>query len=106
MTDESTQRWGSTLDSVVVYAQGAICRRLARGSVSPDGRVRVTGLPRSLDPGSLRARVLGASGVRVTEARVEVEAEPRRPVRPTSCGARRIGCATSTRPRRDGGTVS
>ncbi|WP_406162088.1 DUF4139 domain-containing protein [Streptomyces sp. NBC_01005] len=76
MTDESTQRWGSTLDSVVVYAQGAICRRLARGSVSPDGRVRVTGLPRSLDPGSLRARVLGASGVRVTEARVEVEAEP------------------------------
>ncbi|MET8330168.1 DUF4139 domain-containing protein [Streptomyces sp. NPDC005181] len=76
MTAESTQRWGSTLDSVVVYAQGAVCRRLARGSVSPDGRVRVTGLPRSLDPGSLRTRVLGAPGVRVTEARVEVEAEP------------------------------
>ncbi|GGN88188.1 hypothetical protein GCM10011579_081730 [Streptomyces albiflavescens] len=75
MTAESTQRWGSTLDSVVVYAQGAVCRRLARGSVSSDGRVRVTGLPRSLDPGSLRARVLGAPGVRVTEARVEVEAE-------------------------------
>ncbi|MFI1393835.1 DUF4139 domain-containing protein [Streptomyces sp. NPDC020681] len=76
MTAGSTQRLGSTLDSVVVYAQGAVCRRLARGSVPPDGRVRVTGLPRSLDPGSLRARVLGASGVRVTEARVEVEAEP------------------------------
>lgn len=76
MTDESAQRWGSTLDSVVVYAQGAICRRLARGSVSPDGRVRVTGLPRSLDPGSLRAGVLGSPGVRVTEARVDVEAEP------------------------------
>ncbi|MGW0581972.1 DUF4140 domain-containing protein, partial [Streptomyces sp. NPDC002920] len=76
MTAESTQRWGSTLDSVVVYAQGAVCRRLARGSVPPDGRVRVTGLPRSLDPGSLRAHVLGAPGVRVTEARVEVEAEP------------------------------
>lgn len=76
MTAETTPRWGSTLDSVVVYAQGAVCRRLARGSVSPDGRVRVTGLPRSLDPGSLRARVLGAPGVRVTEARVEVEAEP------------------------------
>ncbi|MBT2451007.1 DUF4139 domain-containing protein [Streptomyces sp. ISL-43] len=76
MTVESTQRWGSTLDSVVVYARGAVCRRLARGSVPPDGRVRVTGLPRSLDPGSLRARVLGAPGVRVTEARVEVEAEP------------------------------
>ncbi|MFF0049727.1 DUF4139 domain-containing protein [Streptomyces sp. NPDC005498] len=76
MTAETTPRWGSTLDSVVVYAQGAVCRRLARGTVSPDGRVRVTGLPRSLDPGSLRARVLGAVGVRVTEARVEVEAEP------------------------------
>ncbi|AJF68835.1 hypothetical protein SVTN_35460 [Streptomyces vietnamensis] len=60
----------------MVYAQGALCRRLARGTVPPDGRVRVTGLPRSLDPGSLRARVLGASGARVTEARVEVEAEP------------------------------
>ncbi|MFD7320379.1 DUF4139 domain-containing protein [Streptomyces sp. NPDC059875] len=76
MTAESAHRWESTLDSVVVYAQGALCRRLARGAVPPDGRVRVTGLPRSLDPGSLRARVLGAPGVRVTEARVEVEAEP------------------------------
>ncbi|WP_307711647.1 DUF4139 domain-containing protein [Streptomyces sp. V4I23] len=77
MTAETAQqRWGSTLESVVVYAQGAVCRRLARGSVPPDGRVRVTGLPRSLDPGSLRARVLRTAGVRVTEVRVEVEAEP------------------------------
>ncbi|MDT0572683.1 DUF4139 domain-containing protein [Streptomyces sp. DSM 3412] len=76
MTVEAAQRWGSTLDSVVVYAQGAVCRRLARGIVPPDGRVRVTGLPHSLDPGSLRARVLGAPGVRVAEARVEVEAQP------------------------------
>lgn len=76
MTAEPAQRWGSTLDSVVVYAQGAVCRRLARGIVPPDGRIRVTGLPRSLDPGSLRARVLGAPGLRVTEARVDVEAEP------------------------------
>ncbi|MET9651141.1 DUF4139 domain-containing protein [Streptomyces sp. NPDC006460] len=76
MTAETEHRWGSTLDSVVVYARGAVCRRLARGGVGPDGRVRVTGLPRTLDPGSLRARVLGAAGVRVTEARVEVEAEP------------------------------
>ncbi|MEX0167610.1 DUF4139 domain-containing protein [Streptomyces sp. LMG1-1-1.1] len=74
MTDGSEQRWGSALDSVVVYARGAVCRRLARGTVGPDGRVRVTGLPRSLDPGSLRARVLGTPGVRVTEARVVVEA--------------------------------
>ncbi|MDQ0578838.1 DUF4139 domain-containing protein [Streptomyces rishiriensis] len=76
MKARTAQRWGSALDSVVVYAQGAVCRRLASGSVPADGRVRVTGLPRSLDPGSLRARVTGASGVRVTEARVEVEAEP------------------------------
>ncbi|MFJ4467013.1 DUF4139 domain-containing protein [Streptomyces sp. NPDC089424] len=75
--------WASTLDSVVVYAQGALCRRLARGTVPEDGRVRVTGLPRSMDPGSLRARVVGGTGVRVTEARVEVEAE-----RP---GARPVG---------------
>ncbi|MGV9560562.1 DUF4139 domain-containing protein [Streptomyces sp. NPDC003522] len=77
MRVEEARSWGSALDSVVVYAQGALCRRLARGSVPPDGRVRVTGLPRSLDPGSLRARVLGTPGVRVVEARVEVGAEPR-----------------------------
>ncbi|MFE2479047.1 DUF4139 domain-containing protein [Streptomyces sp. NPDC059389] len=71
-----TARWGSALDSVVVYAQGAVCRRLARGSVPPDARLRVSGLPRSLDPDSLRVRVLNAPGVRVTEARVEVESEP------------------------------
>lgn len=76
MTAETAQRWGSTLDAVVVYARGAVCHRLARGGVPQDGRVRVTGLPRSIDPGSLRARVLSASGVRVTEARVEAEAEP------------------------------
>ncbi|MFG2486187.1 DUF4139 domain-containing protein [Streptomyces virginiae] len=76
MTTETAQRWSSTLDSVVVYAQGAVCSRLVRGSMPADGRVRVTGLPRSLDPGSLRARVLSAPGVRVTEARVEVEAAP------------------------------
>ncbi|MFI6106710.1 DUF4139 domain-containing protein [Streptomyces sp. NPDC051310] len=76
MTAETAQRWASTLDSVVVYAQGAVCRRRARVGVPPDGRVRVTGLPRSLDADSLRARALHRPGVRVTEARVEVEAEP------------------------------
>ncbi|MFE0794237.1 DUF4139 domain-containing protein [Streptomyces mutabilis] len=76
MMAEAVPRWASTLDSVVVYAQGALCRRLARGSVPRDGRVRVTGLPRSMDPGSLRVRVVGAGGARVTEARVAVEAEP------------------------------
>ncbi|MFF9352498.1 DUF4139 domain-containing protein [Streptomyces sp. NPDC014734] len=77
MAAESARRWGSTLDSVLVYAQGAVCRRLARGTVPADGRVRVTGLPRALDPDSLRARVPGTPGVRVTEVRTEVEAEPR-----------------------------
>ncbi|MFJ3768864.1 DUF4139 domain-containing protein [Streptomyces sp. NPDC090082] len=77
MTVGTARRWGSALDAVVVYAQGALCRRLARGTVPPDGRVRVTGLPRTVDPGSLRVRVLGGSAVRVTEARVEVEAAPR-----------------------------
>ncbi|MFE0642928.1 DUF4139 domain-containing protein [Streptomyces sp. NPDC058877] len=77
MTAGAGPGWGSTLDSVVVYAQGALCRRVARGIVPQDGRVRVVGLPRSLDPDSLRARVSGGSAARVTEARVEVEAEPR-----------------------------
>ncbi|MCX5401682.1 DUF4139 domain-containing protein [Streptomyces sp. NBC_00102] len=76
MTAGPARSWESTLDSVVVYAQGAVCRRLARGTVPPDGRVRVTGLPRTVDPGSLRARVRGSSGPRVTEARVEAEAGP------------------------------
>ncbi|MFJ3925222.1 DUF4139 domain-containing protein [Streptomyces sp. NPDC090022] len=76
MTAGRADGWRSDLDAVVVYAQGAVCRRLARGTVPPDGRVRVTGLPRSLEPGSLRARVLGVPGARVTEARVEIEAEP------------------------------
>lgn len=76
MTNKTARTWGSTLDSVVVYAQGAVCRRLVRGNMPPDARLRVTGLPRSLDPATLRARVLNAPGVRVTEARVEVEAEP------------------------------
>lgn len=76
MKSAEAPRWGSDLDAVVVYAQGALCSRLARGTVPSDGRVLVTGLPRSLDPGSVRARVVGDSGVRVTEVRVEVGAEP------------------------------
>ncbi|MBE8475491.1 DUF4139 domain-containing protein [Streptomyces justiciae] len=76
MKSEGVPRWASTLDAVVVYAQGALCSRLARGTVPPDGRVLVTGLPRTVDPGSVRARVTGDSGARVTSVRVEVEAEP------------------------------
>ncbi|MGW4873941.1 DUF4139 domain-containing protein [Streptomyces chartreusis] len=76
MKSEAAAEWASSLDAVAVYAQGALCTRVARGSVPADGRVRVTGLPRSMDAGSLRATVVGNQGVRVTEVRVEVDAEP------------------------------
>ncbi|MFD7906586.1 DUF4139 domain-containing protein [Kitasatospora sp. NPDC059747] len=68
----------SVLDSVVVYAEGAVCRRRATVPVPADGRLRLTGLPRTLDGRSLRARVLaGPAGTAVTEARVEQLAEIR-----------------------------
>lgn len=79
MESEEAPRWASALDTVVVYAQGALCSRLARGTVPSGGRVLVTGLPRSLDTGSVRARVVGDSGAHVTEVRVEVTAEPSGP---------------------------
>ncbi|GAA2155835.1 hypothetical protein GCM10009760_56150 [Kitasatospora kazusensis] len=63
----------------MVYASGALCRRRARVTVPPDGRVRLSGLPRVLDPGSLRASVLGGDGLRVTEVRLAEEAELRAP---------------------------
>lgn len=69
-------RWESVLDSVVVYASGALCRRHARGTVPADGRVRLTGLPRVADASSLRASVL-SGGARVTSVRLESEAELR-----------------------------
>ncbi|MFD0276887.1 DUF4139 domain-containing protein [Kitasatospora sp. NPDC127111] len=70
----------SVLDSVVVYAAGAVCRRRARVALPPGGRLRLTGLPRVLDGRSLRARVLaGPPGTAVTEARLEPVAEVRTP---------------------------
>ncbi|MFD8705717.1 mucoidy inhibitor MuiA family protein [Kitasatospora sp. NPDC059648] len=66
----------SVLDSVVVYAEGAVCRRRATVPVPPGGRLRLTGLPGSLDADSLRARVLaGPVGTAVVEARLETVAE-------------------------------
>ncbi|WP_345699589.1 DUF4139 domain-containing protein [Kitasatospora terrestris] len=67
--------WESSLESVVVHAVGAVCRRRTAGVVPADGRVRVSGLPRVLGAGTLRARVVDGGG-RVTEARVETEARP------------------------------
>ncbi|MFC5666274.1 DUF4139 domain-containing protein [Kitasatospora misakiensis] len=70
----------SVLDSVVVHAAGAVCRRRARVALPPDGRLRLTGLPRRIDERSLRARVLsGPTGTAVTEARLEAVAELRDP---------------------------
>ncbi|WP_158835980.1 DUF4139 domain-containing protein, partial [Streptomyces sp. NRRL S-350] len=70
----------SVLDSVVVYAEGAVCRRRATVRVPPGGRLRLTGLPAALDGRSLRARVLaGPVGTVVTEARLEHQAELREP---------------------------
>ncbi|MFJ3906335.1 DUF4139 domain-containing protein [Streptomyces sp. NPDC090025] len=68
--------WDSVLDEVVVYARGALCTRVARGAVPADGRVRVSGLPRTVEAGSLRVRVVDGDGVRVTGARVELAAAP------------------------------
>ncbi|MFI9365423.1 DUF4139 domain-containing protein [Kitasatospora sp. NPDC053057] len=70
----------SVLDSVVVYAEGAVCRRRATVPVPPGGRLRLTGLPDSLDADSLRARVLaGPAGTAVVEARLETVAELHEP---------------------------
>ncbi|MFJ7912049.1 DUF4139 domain-containing protein [Kitasatospora sp. NPDC096204] len=70
----------SVLDSVVVYAEGAVCRRRATVPLPPGSRLRLTGLPAALDGRSLRARVLaGPAGTAVTEARLERLAELREP---------------------------
>ncbi|MFI2612104.1 DUF4139 domain-containing protein [Kitasatospora sp. NPDC018619] len=70
----------SVLDSVVVYAEGAVCRRRATVPLPPGGRLRLTGLPAAVDGRSLRARVLaGPAGTAVTEARLELLAELREP---------------------------
>ncbi|MEU9044395.1 MULTISPECIES: DUF4139 domain-containing protein [unclassified Kitasatospora] len=91
MDDQHSSRTGQTkppavpahpsvLDSVVVYAEGAVCRRRATVPVPRGGRLRLTGLPTSLDGRSLRARVLaGPAGTAVTEARLERQAELRKP---------------------------
>lgn len=69
----------SVLEAVTVHAQGAICTRRAQlpleGGRLPE-QVRLTGLPLSLQGGSLRARVLlGPEGLRVHDVRASFEAE-------------------------------
>ncbi len=64
----------STLDSVTVYREGAICRRVAKLGGGPDRQLRFGGLPLSLEPGSLRARVQVGSG-RVVDVRPQFDVE-------------------------------
>ncbi len=64
----------STLDSVTVYREGATCRRLAKLSAGPDRQLRLGGLPLSLEPGSLRARVHTGGG-RVVDVRPQYDVE-------------------------------
>ncbi|GAA1988200.1 hypothetical protein GCM10009738_80210 [Kitasatospora viridis] len=78
----SAAPWASTLDSVVVYAAGALCTRVARGVLPApaDGavRLRLTGLPAGLDAGAVRARLAAEpAGWRITEVRPHPEAELR-----------------------------
>lgn len=63
----------STLDAVVVHSHGAVCTRTARlPAIAAAGVnvLEVRGLPRSLEPGSLRARIAeGPEGLWVREVR-------------------------------------
>jgi hypothetical protein len=72
----------SRLNSVTVYASGALCRRRVVVARVPAGvsRLRVGGLPLAADAASLRARAL-TEGFRVTDVRREVRAEPQPPER-------------------------
>ncbi|MBK7858801.1 MAG: DUF4139 domain-containing protein [Archangiaceae bacterium] len=63
----------SQLEAVTVYARGAVCTRVAKVS-GATGRVRIIGLPLSLAPGSLRARVV-AGTARVLDVRPGYEVE-------------------------------
>jgi hypothetical protein len=64
----------STLASVTVYREGAVCVRQARVQVDADRAVRFIRLPLSLEPGSLRAQVVGdGAGVVVQDVRPQFD---------------------------------
>lgn len=64
----------SSLESVTVYRAGAVCVRRAGVAPSDSRRVRITGLPLSLDPASLRVRG-PEGGVSVVDARSEIDVQ-------------------------------
>ncbi|MEU8138484.1 DUF4139 domain-containing protein [Streptodolium elevatio] len=73
------QAFGSALESVVVYAQGAVCTRRTRFTL-PEGhrgefRIHVGDVPLSAYPQSLRGTVtVGPDGLRVADVRPRIEA--------------------------------
>ncbi|WP_228718111.1 DUF4139 domain-containing protein [Kitasatospora acidiphila] len=74
------------LDAVVVHASGALCTRVAGVALPAEGpvRLRLTGLPAVLEPGTVRARLAAApAGWRITELRPSLEAAPSTAAEPT-----------------------
>jgi hypothetical protein len=66
----------ATLSSVTIYREGALCTRILTLSPGAGPRLRLIGLPLSLEPGSLRARVTrGADGLRVLDVRPQFDVE-------------------------------
>lgn len=64
----------STLDAVTVYREGAICRRLVKVPPSTGRTVLLGGLPLSLEPGTLRARVVSGRG-KVLDVRAQFDVQ-------------------------------
>lgn len=62
----------SKLDAVTIYRAGAMCRRLATLPASAERQFRLGGLPLSLEPASLRARI-SAGGGRVVDVRPQFD---------------------------------
>lgn len=66
----------STLESVTIYREGAICVRRARVEPQGDRQLRFGELPLSLEPGSIRARVVsGAPDLRVLDVRPQFDVQ-------------------------------
>ncbi len=64
----------STLDAVVVYREGAVCRRLARIEPSNSRTVLLGRLPLSLEPGTLRAQIVSGDA-KVVDVRAQFDVE-------------------------------
>lgn len=66
----------STLKAVTLYREGALCTRLAPVAAGAERQVRLGGLPLSLEPGSLRAKLTRApDGLRVLDVRPQFDVE-------------------------------